>query len=825
MGTSERPDASLLVLLLVGTAAAGIGFGLWLGSPTCKEVVFWISGAVVALVVALLAWRQRCRWTLEDARGVAAIALAVTTAAAIGWSVIHPFTADVWVQVVVLCVAVLLSLALVATEWSRIGLFVAAIVFGVLVMALIVRIGHRAEQLASVANPLADATTEVAALEKQAKSAAVKTNESAQASFQAALIKLNDSMVGAPPRFSELGSKVWGYLSETQPNIVRARVAIVNLLSEDVSAERTQQSLAVRDAAVAAFDAVPGAPKKPPSRAAVDKAIAATRCASDRSTCADGEKPQELSESLHELKVALAGYRSAVSPDDEALKAQAAEVATQKAEPIEISLWAAAAGPPVIIKSISENDSLALVPGPVGWIILGLLALLVLRALMRVNATQMPGPVTVGEVGDAALKGVLRVALLKNLKTPAAAPGSAVAQSITDLSGFAGPEATALGKVFAAISNAVSPARGFSVDVDVVSVESVSTSTKATQSGSTPAGDVGTDRSTSPTRVLVRVSNASTQESIGSAIFERESAPKAVQTAGLWAAGFLLRRSSRIPSWASWNEGTAAALDAANAQEPGLASLEEAAKTAPTSGWILVLYGNELELEGRTLDAVGVYARAVAVHPRYLIARYRLAVALGMSAHDDATAWTAAPIASRIALVTSLRQVAVRLKVRDDLVSSLQLDPEPDSIRELSRELLTTIVDDMSLSRTWAGSLRRSERSMDWLGWWHGGRRSNESTKWLAKSALPVYGGADLADVVSHSERPDSSWQVSYNLACHYASTSPGAALNALELCLMRPGIEELKRDWVERDPDLAGIAASPRFAAFRARLEQGGNS
>lgn len=115
---------------------------------------------------------------------------------------------------------------------------------------------------------------------------------------------------------------------------------------------------------------------------------------------------------------------------------------------------------------------------------------------------------------------------------------------------------------------------------------------------------------------------------------------------------------------------------------------------------------------------------------------------------------------------------------------------------------------------------------MDWLGWWHGGHTSNRAMKWLAKSAQLVYGDAgDLTDVKEHANSPDSSWQISYNLACYYASSAPSKALAALEQCLVRPGVEELTAEWVQRDPDLKDIASSPRFAAFCAQLEQGGTA
>lgn len=816
MGTRERPDASLLAVLLAGIAATGIGLGLWIGSPSRSEVAWWVVAAVVFLGIAYAVWNTRCRRNWEDFCGVAAIVLSVAVVLVLAWSVHRPFTDWLWLQVVVLVAATVGTLVLIAAQWSRIGLFAAAIVLGVLLVALVIRVGHRAEQLEAAA-PLGEIATELDVLAAKADAGAAAANTKASADFADALTALSNSLVNAPDEFRELGGEVLAQLSSATRDPASIDAAMVALLRAGVDDARITQSLAVRDAATAAVAAVPGKPKAAPSRAAVDEALARAKCARDRSACRgdlQGEPPT-LSEALHEVQVQMAAYRSAVAPGDEALEAAAAAIALQRADPLEISIWeAASAGPPAIIKSIRNHDSVALVPGPVGWALLGLIGLLILRALMRVNAAQMPGPVSIVSGAKSELDGVLRVALLKNLKTPAAAPGSAVAQSITDISALAGAEAGVIGKAFAAISNTLSPAPGYSVEVDVVEPEKeeADTTAKATAARRT--------------RVLARVSSASTKESIGSAVFERDSARQAMQSAGLWAAGFLLNRSTRVPSWATWNEGTAEALDAANAEDPTLADLQQAAKTAPASGWILVLYGNGLELADRRLDAVGVYARAVAAHPRYLIARYRLAVALAMSGHSSAKAWTSASLAARAAALGSVRRAAARLDVDESLVAGVQTAPTQTTLFALARRLLETIEEDSSGVLPWAGSLRRSERSMDWLGWWHGGRTSNSAIKWLAKSAQLVYGdAAKLADVTDHAKRPDSSWQISYNLACYYASTAPSLALDALERCLVRPGVEQLTAEWVQRDPDLKAISSSPRFAAFCAQLDQGGTA
>ena len=110
---------------------------------------------------------------------------------------------------------------------------------------------------------------------------------------------------------------------------------------------------------------------------------------------------------------------------------------------------------------------------------------------------------------------------------------------------------------------------------------------------------------------------------------------EAVRTAGLWAAGYILNRSSRIPHWAAWQAETAHALvTVKDKNEHTIPALKAALADAPNSGLLLVRLGHRYELAGQVLDAIECYARAVTAYYRYPIARYRLAAALDSMRHD-----------------------------------------------------------------------------------------------------------------------------------------------------------------------------------------------
>ena len=100
------------------------------------------------------------------------------------------------------------------------------------------------------------------------------------------------------------------------------------------------------------------------------------------------------------------------------------------------------------------------------------------------------------------------------------------------------------------------------------------------------------------------------------------------------------------------------------------------------------------------------------------------------------------------------------------------------------------------------------------------GRKRRTEFHDLVWSALSIYTG-QVETVIAKADRPGSSWQVSYNAACARArSGHPDDAMRLLEQCLVRPGVHQLKAEWVTKDPDLQTLQGWPRFDRFCEQAE-----
>jgi hypothetical protein len=339
----------------------------------------------------------------------------------------------------------------------------------------------------------------------------------------------------------------------------------------------------------------------------------------------------------HELDVALAAYRAAVTGTGADKAALKAVLAQQPDVNEDISILAAIEkGPETLWRVAFHATGSALVPGPLGWVVLGALLLGLLGWLLKVNASQLPGPVEVlpgdnKSDSDEKLVKVLRVAVLQNVPEPGAAPGAASANPVTDLLDNAGGPLAAASKIVQSVLRVVGRRYGYQVSIDV-------TTNAPAASGAGDADSVNTSTaasSASNATVLLRVMSISGGATLASRIFTSSDAEDAVRTAGLWAAGYILNRSSRVPSWAAWNAETAHAVTvAANESDLTIPGLESALQEAPNSGIVLVLLGHQYELAGRQVEAINCYSRAVIAHPRYRVARYRLGTALAAMRHD-----------------------------------------------------------------------------------------------------------------------------------------------------------------------------------------------
>jgi hypothetical protein len=473
----------------------------------------------------------------------------------------------------------------------------------------------------------------------------------------------------------------------------------------------------------------------------------------------------------HELDVQLATFRMQVTRTD-ADKAALKTVLAQEPDADEdISIMSAIAhGPEILWRSFHHADGPALIPGPLGWVVLGTVLLGLLSWLLRVNANQLAGPVSVmpdqsadgggGPHTDDRLVTALRVAVLQNVAEPGAAPGSPSVNPVTTLLGAAGGPLSAVNKVVQAVLGVIGQRYGYKVTMDV---SSGSTATDA------PAGS-GT------TTVLVRVMSLTSGITYASHVRTLSDDTEAVKTAGLWAAGYILNRSTRIPGWAAWQPDTAGALIAA--KDPAnhtVTALRDALMDAPTSGLLLVTLGHRYELAGQTLDAIGCYARAVTAHPRYVVARYRLGGGVGLmrprqgwksqGKDERRYALQAVEPAIRTLGTEGMHEICA---LKEDSISQ---EKAKENLGELAVILLKTLEIETRWYYRLVGTLRRSERSSVWPTLVPATSHPAARFHSLVKSARRATGRHDdLKKLARKANKHDTWWQVSYNAACGYAT-------------------------------------------------------
>ncbi|WP_136697319.1 TPR end-of-group domain-containing protein [Geodermatophilus dictyosporus] len=479
--------------------------------------------------------------------------------------------------------------------------------------------------------------------------------------------------------------------------------------------------------------------------------------------------------------------------------------------------------------------------GAIAWIALGGAALLGWRHLEVRSTRQMPGPVepkletaTAPNTDESTVdqNAVFRTALLKNVSVPAAAPGATHAAAVTDLAQLADTVAPSwLKPLITVVGSALSTQGGYRADADVVASATANKGTEMKQDEEEPAW-----------RVLVRLTDLTTGQQVAVRELTGKDAATACRAAGYWAAGTILARSPRVPSWSHWSGDTANALAAADdAKEGDCTTLKGAVALAPTSGLLLVKLAFEYDIAGQHAEALAHYARAVAVHPRYLVARYRLAASLGLQAGDATETWFQRSTSERRRITEELRRARQTLGLTDqrrveELVRAPRTvgpsSPTSEAFQELARQHYREIV----RSTPWwsgygylTGMARRSEREL----WKEVFRGDNFARRihWTAKSAALVNEVAiesqrrkpateDLSAVLGWARHPRSSWQVSYNLGCYYARQGlTEDALSWLEIARSRPGAEQMNERWLGKDPDLVNVAQHPRFISLRRSL------
>ncbi len=524
----------------------------------------------------------------------------------------------------------------------------------------------------------------------------------------------------------------------------------------------------------------------------------------------------------HAMSVALAAYRAAVtgSAADKSAYQAAVNAPVAQADSGVGLLDAVQDGPQALWVAATHQNLRPLVPGPLGWVLLGALALGIWGALLRTNAQQPAGPVSIqDDAKNDRLHSVLRLAVLQNLTEPGSAPGASPTNPVTDLIEAVGGPLGPVGKILDVVYKVVGRRYGYEVSTDI-----------------------STDADSQRTTVLVKLKSIAGDQTFATQRIDRDTDEHAVRVAGLWAAGKILEMSTRVPSWAAWNADTAEALSTAFLEDPPIEQIEAAARNAPGSGLLLAMLGQRYERAGRRLDAIEAYAKAVAAHPRYVVARYRLGAAL--AAMRDDVSWQQAGTGERAQLGRCLERAAIALHIPVPPVALRSSDAQVQrkTFMDLARHFLHDLDVDTRLWHRLVSAFRRSERDsiapLQLIHWSTPGARFHP----LVKSVCMAYAeGAQFRSdrLVGYASKPRRWWQVSYNAACglayhlpaQAAAGSPAAAsrealrdkaLAMLEQALLKPGIEQLSAEWVQQDVDLAELRADPRFASYVKHLRRG---
>jgi hypothetical protein len=752
-----------------------------------------------------------------------------------------------------------LAMAVASTDWLRRSLRVAALSFVLLSVVLVVDIG-RTEAPTATAMREAERTAEVIGRLAQVPTddELVQARVSALTELDEALAAVDPAIGRNPPRTTELvgrANQVRGALQADAPadDVDAAAQGFSALFPSD---ETDPELVALRDAvstAVAAHKAVER-PSPEPARASIASVCAAAREEAevpDGLTC--GTKPDlPLAVAVAMMRVDLASFRNVVlgrATDADALTAAKEELIAVRAAggTSSVSLLdALTAGGDEIVASITGGGvDPPIVLEALGWVTLLVVALALWRIVERRSAAQMLGPVTqelttaavkeeakpatataepepaptepkkegaVTSNDEAAQKAAFRSALLVNLSEPAAAPGATTPTQVTDLAELT--SVSGLSKLVTAVASVVTKPGGFTVKGDVL--------------GPTEKGGEWS--------VVTKVTDAWTGDQVAVRTLAGPSPVEACRAAGLWAAAFVINRSSRVPAWAQWSPSSATALAGdPSSKEVATEALENAIAEAPTSGLLLAELGYAYDIAERRLDALSLYARAVALYPRYLVTRYRFAVSLGMMTKD---VWAMAPLWERKRITKELERTFFRLQVDSTEVAGLQSVTD-DDVAERFRLLAEEVHADLENNVHWwnwtVQVFRRSERSVVWPRlrsmWGAFGR----GTRWLwlvrsARLAVSFAPGTSLGSdaqatyetITATARRVGSFWQLSYNLACFHARTGDvDTALDWLETALERPGGGQVAGEWLEKDPDLASLRATDRFKWVVAQVKQ----
>ena len=786
-----------------------------------------------------------------------------------------------------------LLLTLIAHDWVRRHLTISALIVAAALSVFIVRVGYESLKVppqwerAQIAGRAQADENALKTQYKGEKSDRINSFKTARATLTAIRAATHAPSVSQP--LLDDVDQILNYAYEKKISAVDSEA--FDAFDEQFDNESVASAAAVRGKladAVHALQTAESAAVTPISSTLLDRAIGKVGTHDPGAITTNRDWVSDK----HELDIQLATFRANVTGADADRAALKAVLAQQPEVDDDISILAAIQnGPETLWRSTAHSPGPALVPGPLGWVIMGALLLGLLAWLLKVNASQLAGPVSVmpknpdgtdsGQpAGDDQLVTVLRVAVLQNVDEPGAAPGAPSANPVTNLLDIAGGPLSSVSKVVQTVLTVVGKRHGYVVTMDVTTSDpgvsssppgphKLTSKTKKNQpgaSGRPPSPGAATKgTATTPasasTTVLIRVMSISGGVTLASHLCTSPRDEDAVRTAGFWAAGYILNRSTRIPGWAAWQADTAQALVLTkNSSYQSIAILETALQAAPNSGILLVLLGHHHELVGKTENAISYYARAVTAYPRYVVARYRLAAALATMRHR--TNWFEKNEADRADILRGVEAALTTLEMdnwgRDVLKRLLAPTPPPDKTTGSSsqdagkasgrnsaddfQELALLLLRDLEVD-TWrlfrlVCALRRSERDSIWPSLPLGSTHPAARFQWLVKSARLALGDdkSQLDELTEKANEPNSWWQISYNAACAYASKVPDnaapegkripgddaeAAFKFLERTLVSPGIHQLSSDWVNTDPDLKRLKNDPRFTWYAKQLRR----
>jgi hypothetical protein len=816
--------ALIAAVAAYGGFTSAMGLVGWRQGGAARSAGYVVVAAVVCVAVLVL-------WTDRDhdgqlRHGLLAFVLA-GLAVAVPLAMLHGHWLSTWQRVALSVVAGVVAVAVASTNWVRPSLRVLGSITVGLVLLLVVQIGREAAPSEAAMRETARTEHEREALEapragREAKIAAARTETlgalqtqldsggATSALVTAASVVAAD--LGANRAVDRIGTDRAAFDRQFPTSPTRADANLRDALDAAISADVEAPTPAAVEASITNVCVIARHEATPPGN---------VKCL--------GSSNDVLTVAIAEMRLELATYRNAVLARPEDAKAvtqatndlAAAQADVASGDSVSV-VGALQAGGNALIASLPwEHHDPPLEAQTFGWTLLLLAVVIGWRAVERRSAQTMPGPVSVdlqaasyGKQDDAATPPELkaaqtsafRAAVLVNVREPSTAPGTDALTAVTNLGELGGAAGTALASIATALKAIVAKPGGYTVHGEVI--PSV---------GGNP----------NQWRVLTRVNDAWTDEQVAVATLHGATSCLACRAAGYWAAAVILSRSVRVPDWATWSAATADSLALYHeTATDNLAELERAVKMAPTSGVLLVRLAGQYDLAERTLEALTLYARAVTTHPRYLVARYRLAVSAG-SLGADGSVWAAAPAHQQRRVALELSRACHRLGNVDLVraVTALAQHPaaDPDEIqaafRALTRELYQSIENDVRWPDLLAQSFRRRERSIAWQWLWRRSKTTGPAAywRWLARSARlvsvePAGSPPQLEAVEAQAKKENSSWQLSYNVACYYARNGrPDAALGWLETALERPASYQLT-GWAERDPDLAAIRHTPRF-------------